>query len=743
MSGDGILPSMITTIEKALRWVVLGGIFVIPVIPFIVSQSLFFPFITGKNFTFRILVEIISAGWLALALVNPAYRPRRSWILFALAAFVFVIGCADVFGANPFKSIWSNYERMEGWVTLAHLLMLFVVMHSVMNTKALWFWFWHTNLGTALLLCGYGLLQMLGFITINQSATRLDATFGNATYFAVYMLFGVFITTMLAAESWEKRTEGRAWRMSLYGVAIALQAAMLFFTETRGAILGLIGGTLLTAIVMVMVARNSRVVWRASVGTIAVVAVLVGGFLLMKDAAWVRAIKPLDRLASISLSDNTTKARFMNWNMAWQGVKERPILGWGQENYNLVFNKYYDPGMYAQEQWFDRVHNVVFDWLIAGGILGLLAYLSIFVAVAFAVWGSGAFSVAERAIITGLFAGYTFHNLFVFDNITSYLLFIAVLAFIAQRAASEKNATILWRQSVPEKYLPIVIAAAIVGVWGVAWGVNNKALSANRTLITALIPADSITKNIDAFKTALSYQSFGDQEIREQLVQGAARLASSNLDIATKQQVFSLAESEMRKQEVKAPLDARFPYFLGVLYESYGLYDDAAAQLAQASELSPKKQSILLERARVAMVRNDVVAALNLYKEAYELDPGFVGARDQYAAAAILAGHPEVAVPLLQTSVSEGEMPSDSVLLAYAQMKDYRSIETILISRIEKHPDDVQAYFSLAAAYYAGGDKVRAINVLQDVAQKFPGVASQAETLMRDIKNGTVQMGQQ
>jgi hypothetical protein len=52
--------------------------------------------------------------------------------------------------------------------------------------------------------------------------------------------------------------------------------------------------------------------------------------------------------------------------MALKGIAERPVLGWGQENFNYVFNKYYNPQMFGQEEWFDRTHNVVLDWLIAG-----------------------------------------------------------------------------------------------------------------------------------------------------------------------------------------------------------------------------------------------------------------------------------------------------------------------------------------------------------------------------------------
>ena len=118
-------------LEKILRWVAIAGIFFLPFIVLFVARSLFFPYITGKNFTFRILVELIGACWLALAIVYPLYRPRRSWIFLALTVFVVAIGLADVLGVNPAKSLWSNYERMDGWVTLAHLFVYFEISKEI------------------------------------------------------------------------------------------------------------------------------------------------------------------------------------------------------------------------------------------------------------------------------------------------------------------------------------------------------------------------------------------------------------------------------------------------------------------------------------------------------------------------------------------------------------------------------------------------------------------------------------
>ena len=151
------------TLERALRYVVLACVFVLPFLALYVARSMFFPFITGKNFGFRILTEIAFSGWLALALLNPAYRPRKTLILFVLTAFVAVIGLADIFGVYPFKSFWSNYERMEGWITLAHLLAYFVVAASVLNTEKLWKYWWHTSLAASTLVALYAVTQLLGW----------------------------------------------------------------------------------------------------------------------------------------------------------------------------------------------------------------------------------------------------------------------------------------------------------------------------------------------------------------------------------------------------------------------------------------------------------------------------------------------------------------------------------------------------------------------------------------------------
>ena len=97
----------------------------------------------------------------------------------------------------------------------------------------------------------------------------------------------------------------------------------------------------------------------------------------VRNTTFVRNDYVLSRFASLSFSEIKTQGRYFVWPMAIKGFIEKPILGWGQEGFNFVFNKYYDPRMYTREPWFDRAHNTYLDWLIAGGALGLLSYLAI------------------------------------------------------------------------------------------------------------------------------------------------------------------------------------------------------------------------------------------------------------------------------------------------------------------------------------------------------------------------------
>jgi tetratricopeptide (TPR) repeat protein len=771
-------------LEKALRWVVLGGIFLLPFIVLYVSRSLFFPFITGKNFAFRIIVEIIAGGYIALALAYPAYRPKRTLLLWAFAAFVAIMAVADIFGTYPLKSFWSNYERMEGWVTLAHLFAYFVVIGAMLKTKELWHKWWHTSLAVSGLVATYALLQLAGLIVINQGGIRLDATFGNATYLGVYMLFHVCITALLLIREYRGEIEigktnfyylvagalqipvavlastdvgggngfiaflifslviwGYAWARSSGGTAsrvvlmvlMAAQAFALFFTSTRGAILGLLGAGVLAGLIMVVRDRGSHLA-RGAIAALIGLVVLIGIFALVKDQQWVKNIEPLYRLSTL-LTDKTTFSRFMNWGMAWEGFKERPILGWGQENYAAVFDKHYDPGMWGQEPWFDRVHNVVFDWLIAGGILGLLSYLSLHLVALWMLWRSALFAAYEKAILTGLFAGYFFYLLFTFDNLTSYLFFVATLAYIATRASeNDPESTAPTSPSV----LPWAAGGAILVVWLVAWFVNADAIAQNRLVIRALSPqVGGPTQNLEFFKQAAAMHGVGTQEAREQFSQAAiAVVGAEGVETSLKEGFMRGAFEAMSMQQEEAPLNARFPFFTGILLDHSGLYVEAKKELDRAHELSPKKQSILYELGLNAFARSAPDEAVGFFKEAYELEMKNTDAKRYYVAALIRAEKDSVADPILRELVESDEAADARIAQALASRGMYAGIAQIWKMHTTKHPEDVEARFVLVGALYQAKETALALQELEAIKREHPAAGEQVDQFIADIKKG-------
>ena len=185
-----------STAKQVARWVALGALFLIPLTPLLVANSFFFPFITGKAFFFRILVEIAVAAWVVLAFVDKEYRPRFSWIGLVVLGFVVWMFVADAFAPNATKAFWSNFERMEGWVLLAHLLGFFFSAGAVLRVEKKWRAWFLASLGVSIVIVGYVFLQLGGKLPIHQGSVRIDASFGNSTYLAIYLLFNVFIDNL-------------------------------------------------------------------------------------------------------------------------------------------------------------------------------------------------------------------------------------------------------------------------------------------------------------------------------------------------------------------------------------------------------------------------------------------------------------------------------------------------------------------------------------------------------------------
>lgn len=707
------------------RWVTLGALFIIPFIPLYVDNTIFFPFITGKGFAFRMLVEIAFAGWVILAIADKTYRPRFSWILLIFGLFTTWMAIANFFAVNPHKAFWSNFERMDGWVTLAHLFIFFVVTAAILGADKLWQKWWLTFIGASALVCGYGFLQLFHLAAIHQGSTRLDASLGNSEYLAGYLLFAIAITLWQAFEMKDKKQKMLRWVLI---VLAAVQVVILVGTGTRGTLIGFIVaagfGTLLW-----LIEAGKRGRQGAAVALVSLV-VLVGGFLSIQHSTFITQNPVLSRFSSLSSKD--LEVRFTIWNMALEGVKERPIVGWGQEGFNYVFNKYYNPSLYGQEPWFDRVHNLYLDWLIAGGIPALLLFLALFASAAFGLY-RGSASRPERILLLSAFVAYGVQALVVFDNLFTYVPFAAMLA-LAHTARSKPIPAL---EHVPEPSTQTV-SSVVVPVAGVAllvvlWVVNMPGIMSGKDLIKALTPSSGVDAQLAYFKQAAADKGFASQEINEQLLQFAVGSASTaNIPNATKMSIASYAVEEMKAEVARAPHDARLRTQLATLYRNIGDYPSALKESAIAVQYAPTKQSILVEQGIEAWQSGDIKTARALFDKLYQLDTRYDQGAVYAAVGRIINGDVAGGKALLKEHFGS-EIVGESILIpAYYEIKDWPDlIATLTI--YAKNRGDAAAGFQLAAAYNESGNRMQAIQVIRDTMKAHPEATAQGTSFLKQL----------
>lgn len=615
--------------KDILKKIIFTGLFLVPFIPFLVSSIFFFPFITTKAFAWRVIIEIVFAVWILLALIDVSYRPKKSIIAYAVVAFLFIIGIADLFGVAPAKSFWSNFERMEGFVTLLHLGMFFIVMGSVFR-EVDWKRWWNTSLVASFLMIIYCVLQLIGINTIHQGGVRLDGTLGNAIYLAVYMLFHIFIAVLLL---WRERKN--VFLRWVYGILIFLQGLILYYTATRGAILGLLGGIFIVAVLNIFNKdEGSKVVKKIGITTLASLIILVGIFVTIRKTDFVTNNPVLSRFSSLTTEEIKTQGRYFVWPIALKGIKERPILGWGQENFNYIFNEHYIPEMYKLEPWFDRAHNIFLDWAVSGGLLGLLSYLALYFVLLFSIWKQDAsLSHVEKSILTGLVAAYFFHNFFVFDHLISYILFFSILSYIYSRTSqdeSKQTKTAVLSRKVFFLALPVVSIALLATLYFV----NVQPFLTNTRLLSALVARQPEKMDgvlvANLFKSAYESSYLGRSEVIEQIATNASAVLASDTSIEEKNRFFNFSREAVIKQAEDLSDDARYQLVAGSFLSTTGFFEEALIYFERAKKLMPGKQMIHLQIAETFLNKGDKQKAIDVLLHVGEISPDHKEQMDEY-----------------------------------------------------------------------------------------------------------------
>jgi tetratricopeptide (TPR) repeat protein len=338
-------------------------------------------------------------------------------------------------------------------------------------------------------------------------------------------------------------------------------------------------------------------------------------------------------------------------------------------------------------------------------------------------------------LLIGALVAYAVQALVVFDSLFSYVPFALLLA-MAHGAGSRPIKKL---EALPELSSETGISMSVAGIGAVTlvvlWVVNVPGIAAASHLLYAVSPAPKgAEQNLTLFKQALGDGSFASQEIREQLVAYAARVAADpKVPDALKQQFVSFALTEMGKEVAASPNDARLRVQYAGGFEITGDAEHALEQLDAAIALSPRKQALIINRGFKLYELGRLDEAKEAFQQAYDLDPSFDDVAESSAAGFIVAGDVARGKALLMDAVGTTTPDSGSLFYAYYQAKQWKELVGVAEAGVLAANGSAKTRYRLAQAYAAASrfDEARA-EILATI-NAHPESRAEGEALMKEI----------
>lgn len=567
---------------------------------FLQKFQFIFPFIVPKVVLFRSLVLIMLGLFISLAITDwPSFRVRLTPVTIAVYVFYGSLVISTFFGVDWYRSFWDNHERMLGLFTLVHYLVYYLVVTTVVREWKEWRWLLRFFLVSGTLVMIIGMLQtQYPNLLFNQGNERVSATLGNPIYYAGYGLFLAAIGYLLFIKE-----TGRLWRV-VSAVGALSGMVGIFISGTRGTTVALFVGVAVLLAYYFFGHRHEKKV-RILTAALCIVGVcILAGLFAFRHTGFVQAIPGIGRLVNTRVIGDTTSTRFMAWGIAVDAWKEKPVIGWGPNNYYFAFNKYYRPQFLLNgwnETWFDNAHNIVMNTLAVQGGVGLLAYVALFVTGCVMIgraFRRGQLDVHVAASATAFFAAHFIHNIFVFENPTSYLYFFFFLAFINQQTdLRTESASAVKRVGFGS------VCATSLSVLLLIYATNLSVIRANHATLLAL---SQVQQNpalaVSTYKETMQMGSPHIDDIRNDFARIASQTITQLVDGKREEdakKLYTEVYNDLQKNRELHPMDIRVNIQLaGIIqywaftHQDGNLLVTAEQIVEEALALSPKRQQI-------------------------------------------------------------------------------------------------------------------------------------------------------
>jgi len=588
---------------------------------FFVFKNLLFPYISSKQISFNLIIELLLIFWVALIIKYPQYRPKKSLISFGLLAYFAVLIVSCFTGVDFNLSFWGDVERMLGVFHLLHFLALYFIIITVFRTREDWKWFF------------IYLVTLASFVSLYALVNKKpDSTFGNSTYTSAFFVFSTYFSLLLF---FGEKNKNLRW---IYIMPVFLSLWGFKLADISGGYVGL--GCSFIAMLFLYTLLSNHKKLKITLG-VSFCLVTIGAVLILfnQKSDFVRNNALLRPFAEINFDNPTLNTRFISWRAALQDFKNHPFLGSGYGNYSLTFDKYFDPKFYnytRSETYFDKAHNNIVEIIATTGVLGLLAYLSIYAAIGYyliAGYRKKKINAHEFVLVSCLLIAYFIQLLAAFDALVTYLVSMSTFAFayhLYNRESEEeekkarKNMDRAMVFSNKEIYA-LAIAGVILFIIAYQYNVKVYKMLSGTIDGQRAYAEGNLPKTIEEYKKALSLNTVLDRDSRSSLINLFAANPSAINNFAADQReevinyLASLAEANVKYNEhdSMAQMMLAQVYNMAAMYyvpnngqqgnvqKFYEYSDKSLAAIDASIDASPRRIPIYFQKAQILLTRGE------------------------------------------------------------------------------------------------------------------------------------------
>ena len=651
-NSNGLLERICLTI---IRW----SIYLMLLTPLVVSGHFFFPFVAPKGLYLMALIEIAFFSWLILAIYRPEYRPKKNLLLWSFSAFLVISIIATIFGADPSRSFWSKFERMSGLLMWLHLFALFLVSTSVLKTKQAWRRIFSLSTIIATIV---SIMFLVGLTGVKGLPIAKDgSTLGNSSFLGTYLLFSLYFMLYLLFDVWKNKKNFRLIYSLLLILTIIISFVALALSTATAAFLSFLGGLGIMIILWLAFEPKKKILQRAGK--------IILAFSIVIFITSIIFLYVPNSIVQKQLVKARGEARPLLWQSAEKGFLQRPVLGWGPQNFLFVFNQNFNPCFYigecGGETRFDQAHNIIMDNLIDGGALGLIAYLSIYISAIYILWKSYSkkrINFWTASIPTALLIAHFTQNLTVFDMPVSFLMLVLTLGFVGfvanrEISFSEVNNGDYGHKRKELTNLSLVSLAVLILFLLSFSNFVVKPMRANFGIIKAMMASRSNNSGqIPFYQQALYSSPMGKYQIRTYLGEELIKKAQSQKECSKEE--FQMVIESLEQSIKSAPLDYFSHLILGRTYNTYGILtndkkekEKAEKVLEKAVFLAPTKQAAYWDLAKVKFLLGKRQESIALAEKAVNLEPRLAYGHTFLVNIILLTGDKQLAVQKAQEAI--------------------------------------------------------------------------------------------